>query len=317
MDYYRLVKLFKFNLLSFFVFKLWHLTLLFQDLEEQVVEFPLLKVKDILKIGIKSKKEPYAQLICDMIKQIKSSSGVIWNSCKELEKTELQSIPDDFPTPRFMIPFPKYFTSLSSSLLEQDRTFFPWLDQQPPNSILYVSFGSLGQVGEKEFLEIAHGLVDSKQTFLWVVRPGFVHGSTWIELLPDGLPGERGRLVKWTPQQEVLAHKAIGAFWTHGGWNSALESICEGVAMICSPFWGDQPIDARYMNDVLRVGVYLENWWQREEISRAIRRVMVDEEGDEIRERAKVLKQKIDASLTEGGSSYVCMESLVDYISSL
>ncbi|KAI7741092.1 hypothetical protein M8C21_006494, partial [Ambrosia artemisiifolia] len=278
-------------------------------LEEQVVEFPLLKVKDILKIGIKSSKDPYAELIGNMVKQMKASSGIIWNSFKELEETELERVPDDFPVPRFLIPFPKYFTASSSSLIEQDRTIFPWLDEQPPKSVVYVSFGSLSQVEEREFLEI--------QPFLWVVRPGFVKGSTWLESLPKGFPGERGRVVEWAPQQEVLAHEATGAFWTHSGWNSTLESVCEGVPLICSSFWGDQPLDARYMSGVSMVGVYLENGLQREEIASVIRRIMVDEEGKAIRERARVLKLKADVSVMKGGSSNESMESLIDYISSL
>ncbi|KAJ0823915.1 hypothetical protein HanLR1_Chr00c0135g0718151 [Helianthus annuus] len=71
------------------------------------------------------------------------------------------------------------------------------------------------------------------------------------------------------------------------------------------------------MSDVSRVGVYLENGLQREEIASAIRRIMVDEEGKEIRERARVLKQKADVSVMKGGSSNKSMESLIGYISSL
>ncbi|MFS7958053.1 putative UDP-glucuronosyl/UDP-glucosyltransferase [Helianthus anomalus] len=96
-----------------------------------------------------------------------------------------------------------------------------------------------------------------------------------------------------------------------------LESICEGVPMICSSFWGDQPLDARYMSEVSRVGVYLENGLQREEIASVIRRIMVDEEWKEIRERARVLKQKADVSVTKGGSSNESVNTLIDYISSL
>ncbi|KAD7480194.1 hypothetical protein R6Q59_008960 [Mikania micrantha] len=286
-------------------------------LEEQVEGFPVLKVKDIVKLGFKSSTDPIGQMLGNMVKQTKASSGIIWNSFKELEEPELETVIRDIPAPSFLIPFPKHFTASSSSLLDQDRTFFPWLDQQPPNSVLYVSFGSTTEVDEKDFLEIAHGLVDSKQSFLWVVRPGFVKGSTWVEPLPDGLVGERGRIVKWAPQQEVLAHEAVGAFWTHSGWNSTFESICEGVAMIFSPFMGDQAFNARYMTDVSKVGVYLGTVWEREEISNAVRRVMVDEEGEWIRENARVLKQKADVSLMKGGSSYESLESLVAYISSL
>ncbi|GJW17293.1 UDP-glycosyltransferase 76G1-like protein [Tanacetum coccineum] len=281
--------------------------------EHQVVEFPMLKVKDILKMGFKGKNDIGGELIGNMVKQTKVSSGIIWNSIKELEEPELGMMLRDFPVPSFLIPFPQHLTASSSSLLEQDRTFFPWLDQQPPNSVLYVSFGSVAQVEEIDFLEIAHGLVDSKQAFVWVVRPGFIKGSDWLDPLPDGFVGERGRIVKWAPQQEVLAHKAIGAFWTHSGWNSTLESVCEGVPMICSPFFGDQPLNARYISEVTKVGVCLENGLHREAIASAIGRVMMD---DEIRERAKVLKQKLDVSLIKGGSSYESLDSLAAYISS-
>ncbi|KAD7480193.1 hypothetical protein E3N88_03329 [Mikania micrantha] len=285
-------------------------------LEEHVIEFPVLKVKDIKKMAFKRDNDAIGEAICNMVKQTKASSGIIWNSFKELEEPELETVLRDIPAPSFLIPFPKHFTASSSSLLDQDRTFFPWLDQQPPNSVVYVSFGSVAQVNEKEFLEIAHGLEDSKRSFLWVVRPGFVEGSAWVEPLPDGFLGEKGRIVEWAPQQEVLAHEAVGAFWTHSGWNSTFESVCEGVPMICSPFWGDQPLDARYMSDVWKVAVYLENGWKREEISSAIRRVMVDEEGEDIRERARVLKQKLQVSLKKGGSSYESVDALVAYISS-
>ncbi|KAI3799893.1 hypothetical protein L1987_35198 [Smallanthus sonchifolius] len=282
-------------------------------LDEQVAGFPVLKVKDIIKLGFKSSKDPIGLMLSNMVKQTKVSSGIIWNSFKELEEPELETVCRDIRAPNFLIPFPKHFTASSSSLLDQDRSFFPWLDHQPPNSVLYVSFGSTTEVNEKDFLEIVHGLVDSKKSFLWVVRPGFVKGSSWIEPLPDGFVGEWGRIVKWAPQQEVLAHEAIGAFWTHNGWNSTLESVCEGVAMILSPFMGDQALNARYMSDVSKVGVYLGNVWERQEIAKAIRRVMVDED---IRENARVLKQKANVSLMKGGSSYESLESLVAYISS-
>ncbi|KAJ0564385.1 hypothetical protein HanRHA438_Chr07g0320741 [Helianthus annuus] len=124
-----------------------------------------------------------------MVKETKASSGIICNSFKELEETELERVSGDFVVPHFLIPFPKYFTVSSSSLLEQDRTILPWLDQQLPKSVVYVSFGSLSQVEEKEFLEIAHGLVYSKQPFLWVVRHGFVKSSTRHESLLEGFLG--------------------------------------------------------------------------------------------------------------------------------
>jgi hypothetical protein len=38
----------------------------------------------------------------------------------------------------------------------------------------------------KELVEMAWGLANSQQPFLWVVWPGSVRDSEWIEVLPEG-----------------------------------------------------------------------------------------------------------------------------------
>ncbi|KAL4576244.1 hypothetical protein LXL04_012335 [Taraxacum kok-saghyz] len=276
--------------------------------------------QDVVKILNDNLKEGKLDLISSMIQNTKSSSGVIWNTFKELEGPAYSAITQNFGVPSFTIgPFHKYFPASSSSLLEQDRNIITWLDLQPVRSVVYVSFGSIAQMGEAEFTNMASGLAKSNQRFLWVVRPGSVSGSEWLQSLPEGFldeVGERGCIVKWAPQQEILAHPAIGVFWTHNGWNSTLESICEGVPMICSPCSYDQPINARYVTDFWKVGVMLDNATE-EEIGKAMKRVIVEEEGSEMRERSKLLKEKVNLSLEEGGSAYKSLENLVNYILSL
>lgn len=187
--------------------------------------------------------------------------------------------------------------------------------------MLYVSFGSVAAITETDFLEIAWGLANSNHPFLWVVRPGLIMGSKWLEPLPSGLMENlegRGLIVKWAPQLEVLAHSAVGAFWTHNGWNSTLESICEEVPMICMPCFTDQKVNARYVSHVWRIGLQLENGVERGEIERAIRRLMdVNAEGKEIRDRALKLKEEVKLCLKTGGSSCSSLEALVTYILSL
>lgn len=284
--------------------------------EAPVPEFPALKLKDIPNIT--TCPEALSGFMSGVQADIKAASAIIWNTFRELEEPEFATICQEFSTPSFPIgPFHKYLPASSSSLLEQDRSFMSWLDLQAPNSVIYISFGSIAKMKEGEFKEIAQGLANSKQPFLWVVRPGSINDSEWLELLPDGFLDQvigRGHIIKWAPQQEVLAHPAIGSFWTHNGWNSTLESICEGVPMICSPTFADQPIASRYVNDVWGIGVYLENGLESGEIKRAIERVMVDEEGKEIRERMTRLKEKANICLKQCGSSYQSLESLVDYI---
>ncbi|XP_044462058.1 UDP-glycosyltransferase 76B1-like [Mangifera indica] len=287
--------------------------------EAPMPEFPSLRVKDIPLIHTQD-EENFYQLLISMITQIKASSGLIWNSFQELEQDTLKTLEHDFRIPIFTIgPFHKYLPASSSSLLSQDTSSISWLDKQAPKSVLYVSFGSIVAFNETEFLEIAWGLAGSGVPFLWVVRPGLIRGYEWLEPLPKGflekLDG-RAHIVKWAPQQEVLAHPATGGFWTHNGWNSTLESICEGVPMICQPCFGDQLVNARYVSHIWRVGLHLENRLKRGEIERVIRRVILEAEGKEMRDRIMDLKKKVDVSLRQGGSAYQSLESLISYIES-
>ena len=45
-----------------------------------------------------------------------------------------------------------------------------WLDMQPDNSVVFLSFGSLGTFPKKQLEVMAIGLEKSGQRFLWVVR---------------------------------------------------------------------------------------------------------------------------------------------------
>lgn len=107
-------------------------------------------------------------------------------------------------------------------------------------------------------MEIAWGLVNSKLHFLWVIRPDSITGSDWKLVFPENLKraiDKRGYIVECAPQKEVLTHSSIGGFWSHCGWNSTLESICEGVPLICRPCFGDQNVNSRYVSHVWIVGI--------------------------------------------------------------
>jgi UDP:flavonoid glycosyltransferase YjiC (YdhE family) len=115
----------------------------------------------------------------------------------------------------------------------------------------------------------------------------------------------------------VLAHRAVGGFWTHSGWNSTLESIGEGVPMICRPQFADQMMNARYVEKIWGVGFELEGELERGKVAKAIRKLMEEEEGAEMRERAKELKKKVADCLEIGGSSQIAIDKLVKHILSL
>ncbi|KAL1544727.1 UDP-glycosyltransferase 76B1 [Salvia divinorum] len=287
-------------------------------MEEAVEEVPPLKVKDMPVLEMYNAEDAYKN-IDKMVEETKKASAVIFNTFQELEHPEIGRLTQQLVSPTFAIPFHKCFSAASSSLLAQDMSSISWLDEQPPKSVLYVSFGSVAAMDGGKLHEVAWGLANSGSRFLWAIRPGLVHDTEWLEMLPNGFSeatSGRGIIIKWAPQQEVLSHPSVGGFWTHCGWNSTLESICEGVPMICSPFFGDQLVNARYVSDVWRVGINLHKDLEKGGTENAIRKLMVQRDGEEMRKRAMLLKERIDAGLKMRGSTYRVLDELIDFISS-
>uniref|UniRef100_A0AAX7UAY1 UDP-glucuronosyltransferase n=1 Tax=Astatotilapia calliptera TaxID=8154 RepID=A0AAX7UAY1_ASTCA len=57
--------------------------------------------------------------------------------------------------------------------------------------------------------------------------------------LPDDIP-KNVRVMKWLPQNDLLAHAKAKVFITHGGSHGIYEGICNGVPMLMFPLFGDQ-----------------------------------------------------------------------------
>lgn len=246
-----------------------------------------------------------------------TASSVIINTVRCLEMSSLEWLQQELEIPVYSIgPLHMVVSAPPTSLLEENESCIEWLNKQKPSSVIYISLGSFTLMETKEMLEMAYGLVSSNQHFLWVIRPGSICGSeiSEEELLKKMVITDRGYIVKWAPQKQVLAHSAVGAFWSHCGWNSTLESLGEGVPLICRPFTTDQKGNARYLECVWKVGIQVEGELERGAIERAVKRLMVDEEGEEMKRRALSLKEKLKASVLAQGSSH---KSLDDFIKTL
>ncbi|GAB2285369.1 hypothetical protein Dimus_019822 [Dionaea muscipula] len=129
-----------------------------------------------------------------------------------------------------------------------------WLDQQRRDSVLYISFGSQNSISPIQMMELAMGLEESGKPFLWVIRPplGFdPEGEFREEWLPQGFErrmmcSKQGILVrKWAPQMEILSHESTGAFLSHCGWNSILESLSQGCPSSDGHWQPSKPIIPR------------------------------------------------------------------------
>ncbi|XVF21246.1 hypothetical protein REPUB_Repub12eG0073700 [Reevesia pubescens] len=83
-----------------------------------------------------------------------------------------------------------------------------WLSGKPKGSVVYVSFGSFASLGVEQTEELAWALKGSNCYFLWVVR------ATEEAKLPNNFieeTSEKGLVVTWCPQLEVLSHEPIVA----------------------------------------------------------------------------------------------------------
>ncbi|KAL6659734.1 hypothetical protein ACP70R_002563 [Stipagrostis hirtigluma subsp. patula] len=290
-------------------------------MDDLVHELPPFRVKDLQRIDRSSLAE-FADLLERIVAGARRCSGLILNTFDAIEAEDVAKIREDMAIPVFAVgPLNKLSPSVRSSLLPQDRGCLDWLDSQEPDSVVYVSFGSFVAIDADEFMELAWGLARSKRPFVWVVRPRLVRGFESGEL-PKELEKEirdRGRIVEWAPQEEVLAHPAVCAFVTHNGWNSTVEGVSAGVPMACRPLAGDQLGTARYVCNVWKVGVEVEVGAQLEwgRIQVAIEKLMDGNGGKEVRERMKCLKKMADKVVSEGGSSHTAFVNLVDFILSL
>ncbi|KAI7747002.1 hypothetical protein M8C21_011757 [Ambrosia artemisiifolia] len=184
-----------------------------------------------------------------------------------------------------------------------------WLDTKPPNSVVYISFGSMVSLTQQEMEEIAWGLQESGYYFLWVVKDSERHKlpKEFVDLTTQNQ--EKGMIVSWCNQLEILAHNSMGCFLTHCGWNSTLEGLSLGVPMVGVPKWADQLTDSKFITDVWRVGVRVKMdrgvaMVKREDVVLCLNEVMDEGERSlEIKKNARKWKELAKEAISEGGSS--------------
>ncbi|KAK8573079.1 hypothetical protein V6N13_099894 [Hibiscus sabdariffa] len=135
-----------------------------------------------------------------------------------------------------------------------------WLNSKQTGSVVYVSFGSLETLGEDQMEHLVMGLKRSQRNFLWVVRE-----TEQIKILANFIEEtlEKGLVVAWSPQLQVLAHEAVG-----------IRAEVDGKGII-----------------------------RKEEIERCIREIMEGDRGGDIKRNAVKWKKLAMEAVNEGGSS--------------
>ncbi|GJN17978.1 hypothetical protein PR202_gb05089 [Eleusine coracana subsp. coracana] len=313
----------------------------FKDMgEDELVEMPGLPpfpaTHNILPL-MDRRDEAYGEFL-RVCGELCLADGVIVNTFRSLERRAVDAVVAGkcAPTPKVycigpLIKSGEVATTTGGG--KEEEGCLAWLDAQPEGSVVFLCFGSIGRFGAEQIKEVARGLeMVSEQRFLWVVRaPPSADPAKKFErppepdleaLLPEGFlarTGSRGLVVKsWAPQRDVLAHKAVGGFVTHCGWNSVLEAVMAGVPMIAWPLYAEQRLNRVFLEAELRLAVAVEGYDKgagvvsAEEVAEKVRWLMESEGGRELRERTMEAKRRAEDALREGGESEATLAGLVD-----
>ncbi|KAL6642237.1 hypothetical protein ACP70R_020418 [Stipagrostis hirtigluma subsp. patula] len=249
----------------------------------------------------------------DLFKQFDQERPMVMvNTFTALEDTALKAIQpyvDVFPVGPAVPPLDSSHCRKASEgqihLFKQDeKNYMEWLSEQPEKSVVYLSFGSLLTYTKRQVDEILFGLQSCGRPYLWVVRKDGREEEVEF-CLGDG-KGDKGMVVEWCDQLQVLSHPSVGCFVTHCGWNSTLEAIVSGVPIVAVPNWSDQPLNAHLIEKVWNVGVRAERDAEgvltRMELVNCVELLMGgNEKATSIKANASNLKERArDAVATDG-----------------
>ncbi|KAE8711560.1 GPI transamidase subunit PIG-U isoform 1 [Hibiscus syriacus] len=187
-----------------------------------------------------------------------------------------------------------------------------WLDKQSSKSVMYISFGTAAAPPEEELKALAEAVEESGIPFIWSLNNEYKHH------LPDGFvqrTGKQGKLISWAPQTMMLGHASTGVFVTHCGANSVFESITNGVPMMCRPMFGDHGMIGRVVEVIWGIGVRVEgNVFTKSGILKCLKLILGHEEGRQMRERIKALRELVLKAVEPSGSVSQDFKTLLEIV---
>ncbi|XP_021770852.1 UDP-glycosyltransferase 90A1-like [Chenopodium quinoa] len=290
----------------------------------QVPEFPLIKLrKDDFDSSFNEfdTQDPKFDFNIKFRNSIIMSCGVIMNSFSELEQPFVEYMNSISDEPKSWCVGPLCLAEKQTTLESPEKPEWnKWLDKKLDEGkpVMYIAFGSQGEISNEQLKEILTGLEKSEACFLWALRikpnqeevmEGFEERMT-----------ERGLVVRgWVEQREVLEHRNVQGFLSHCGWNSVIESICAGVPILAWPMMAEQHLNAKMVAEEIEVGVRVETidgsprgFVKWDGLSKMVKELMEGEMGKKVRQKVKELSEVARKSVEEGGSSWCNMELLLN-----
>ncbi|EFA10102.2 UDP-glucuronosyltransferase 2C1-like Protein [Tribolium castaneum] len=155
-----------------------------------------------------------------------------------------------------------------------------FLDEASDGFILFSMGSNLKSQDLKP--EVRDGILKSfskiKQKVLWKFESDLPN-------LPNNV-----KIMKWVPQQDVLAHPNIRLFISHGGFLSTVEAVYHGVPIIGIPVFGDQKYNiATAEHDGYAVAIQLDDL-SEETLTRALNEVLTNQKyKNVVKQRSKLM----------------------------
>ncbi|KAK7405353.1 hypothetical protein VNO78_06601 [Psophocarpus tetragonolobus] len=263
--------------------------------------------------------DPDSEFVKDSFVSNALSWGCVFNTFRALEGSSLDHIRAELGHARVFAVGPLVSDRVESHTNKESEVL-RWLDAfEEDGSVLYVCFGSQKMLKKEQMEALALGLERSETRFVWVVKTPSTKEQILegYGLVPDGFVDRvsgRGLVVTgWAPQVAILSHRVVGGFVSHCGWNSVLEAMVSGVAILGWPMEADQFVNAKMLVEdkgmavrVCEGGDYVPD---PDELGGVVKAVMCGESHE--KKRAKLMREEAVRAVSDGGESSIQVDELV------
>ncbi|KAA3453878.1 7-deoxyloganetin glucosyltransferase-like [Gossypium australe] len=228
----------------------------------------------------------------------RKASAILLNTFDDLEHESLDALNSMLPPVYSVGPLHlvldhnvdnSELKQIGSNLWKEEPECLQWLDSKEPSSVVYVNFGSITVMTADQLNEFAWGLANSKQPFLWVIRPDLV--------------GDESAVV---PAEFVAETKDRGMLAT---------CISGGVPMTCWPFFAEQQTNSWYSWTKWGIGMEMDNNVKRDKVESLVRELIKGEKGKDMKKKAIEWERKAKAAtVNSDGSSYMNLNKIIQLL---
>ncbi|KAJ3320158.1 hypothetical protein HDV06_005635 [Boothiomyces sp. JEL0866] len=260
----------------------------------------------------------------NIVASMKNAKAVIFNSFGAFD-TENKDLlfKDSALNSKYVHVGPVALYEIAPKLRDfENHPIIKWLNAQKKASVLYIAFGSVFKVKEKEIPQIAEALFQLGIPFIWALKKDqheFLPEKMKAYIIEEGMEissDKKGMITTWAPQVGILKNHAVAAFVSHVGWNSFLEAISGGVPLIAWPIFAEQLINGmmiltKEMGVLMQnTGLFSKKVMETPEIIETIRNVLPDDGSSPFKAKMEYYQKKLWEAVQVNGDSYKALQSL-------